>query len=28
MRNELSARHVPGVVDECYDIPVTGNGKK
>jgi acetoacetyl-CoA synthetase len=28
VRKELSARHVPGVVDECFDIPVTGNGKK
>lgn len=28
VRKELSARHVPGVIDECYDIPVTGNGKK
>lgn len=28
VRKELSARHVPGVVDECPDIPVTVNGKK
>jgi len=28
VRKELSARHVPGVIDECFDIPVTGNGKK
>lgn len=28
IRKELSARHVPGVVDECFEIPVTGNGKK
>lgn len=28
VRKELSARHVPGVVEECYEIPVTGNGKK
>lgn len=28
VRSELSARHVPGVVDECPDIPVTVNGKK
>ena len=28
IRNELSARHVPSVVDECPDIPVTVNGKK
>lgn len=28
IRSELSARHVPGVVDECPDIPVTINGKK
>ena len=27
-RKELSARHVPGIVDECPDIPVTINGKK
>ena len=28
IRKELSARHVPGVVDECPEIPVTINGKK
>lgn len=28
VRKELSARHVPGVIDECYEIPITGNGKK
>jgi acetoacetyl-CoA synthetase len=28
VRKELSARHVPGVVDECPDIPFTTNGKK
>ncbi|KAF4307983.1 AMP-dependent synthetase/ligase [Botryosphaeria dothidea] len=28
VRKELSARHVPGVVDECPEIPVTTNGKK
>ena len=28
IREELSARHVPGFVDECPDIPVTVNGKK
>jgi len=28
IRRELSARHVPGVVDECREIPVTTNGKK
>jgi acetoacetyl-CoA synthetase len=28
VREELSARHVPGVIDECFEIPVTGNGKK
>ena len=28
VRRELSARHVPGVVDECVEIPVTTNGKK
>lgn len=28
IRKELSARHVPGVVDQCYEIPVTANGKK
>ncbi|KZF26604.1 acetoacetate-CoA ligase [Xylona heveae TC161] len=28
IRRELSARHVPAVVDECEEIPVTTNGKK
>lgn len=28
VRKELSARHVPGVLDECPEIPVTSNGKK
>ena len=28
VRSELSARHVPGIIDECPDIPVTVNGKK
>jgi acetoacetyl-CoA synthetase len=28
IRKELSARHVPGVIDQCFSIPVTGNGKK
>ncbi|KAB8295911.1 hypothetical protein EYC80_008731 [Monilinia laxa] len=28
VRRELSARHVPGVIDQCYEIPVTTNGKK
>ena len=28
VRKELSARHVPGVIDECFEIPITGNGKK
>ena len=28
IRKTLSARHVPGVVDECPEIPVTTNGKK
>ncbi|KAI9846366.1 MAG: hypothetical protein M1838_001317 [Thelocarpon superellum] len=28
IRKELSARHVPGIVDECLEIPVTMNGKK
>ena len=28
IRSELSARHVPAVVDECPEIPVTTNGKK
>ena len=25
---ELSLRHVPGIVEECVEIPVTTNGKK
>jgi acetoacetyl-CoA synthetase len=28
VRKELSARHVPGIVDECPEIPHTTNGKK
>lgn len=28
VRTALSARHVPGIVDECPEIPVTTNGKK
>lgn len=28
VRIELSARHVPGIIDECLEIPVTTNGKK
>jgi acetoacetyl-CoA synthetase len=28
IRRELSARHVPGIVDVCEEIPVTTNGKK
>jgi len=28
IRKELSARHVPGIIDECPEIPVTSNGKK
>lgn len=28
VRKALSARHVPGVIDECPEIPVTTNGKK
>jgi acetoacetyl-CoA synthetase len=28
IRQELSARHVPGIIDECPDIPITVNGKK
>ncbi|KAL8697060.1 MAG: hypothetical protein Q9201_007328 [Fulgogasparrea decipioides] len=28
IRKELSARHVPAIVDECPEIPVTTNGKK
>lgn len=28
IRRELSARHVPAVVEACPEIPVTTNGKK
>ena len=28
IKNALSARHVPGIIDECPEIPVTTNGKK
>ncbi|KAK3615405.1 hypothetical protein LTR56_026613 [Elasticomyces elasticus] len=28
IRKELSARHVPGIIDKCPEIPVTTNGKK
>ncbi|EON69741.1 acetoacetate-CoA ligase [Coniosporium apollinis CBS 100218] len=28
IKEELSARHVPGIVEECPEIPVTTNGKK
>ena len=28
IRSELSPRHVPSIVDECMEIPVTTNGKK
>ena len=28
IRSELSARHVPSIIDECPEIPVTVNGKK
>ena len=28
VRKELSARHVPGIIGECPEIPVTSNGKK
>ncbi len=28
LRERLSARHVPGIIDECPEIPVTTNGKK
>ncbi|KAF2434107.1 acetoacetate-CoA ligase [Tothia fuscella] len=28
VKKDLSARHVPGIIDECPDIPVTSNGKK
>lgn len=28
VRMELSARHVPGIIDECPEVPLTVNGKK
>lgn len=28
VRKELSPRHIPGVITECPDIPLTPNGKK
>ena len=28
VRADLSARHVPSIIDECQEIPVTTNGKK
>ncbi|KAK6381324.1 hypothetical protein LTS17_004381 [Exophiala oligosperma] len=28
VRKELSARHVPKIIDQCPEIPVTTNGKK
>lgn len=28
VRKELSPRHIPGVIIECPDIPLTPNGKK
>lgn len=28
IRSELSPRHVPAIIDECPEIPVTVNGKK
>lgn len=28
IKQQLSARHVPAVIDECPEIPVTTNGKK
>jgi len=28
VREELSPRHVPGIINECPEIPVTANGKK
>ena len=28
IRTQLSARHVPAIIDECSEIPVTTNGKK
>jgi acetoacetyl-CoA synthetase len=28
IREDLSPRHVPGIISECPEIPVTANGKK
>ena len=28
VRSRLSARHVPAIIDECPEIPITTNGKK
>jgi len=28
VKEGLSARHVPGIIEECPEIPVTTNGKK
>jgi acetoacetyl-CoA synthetase len=28
IKNALSARHVPAIIDECPEIPITTNGKK
>lgn len=28
IKKELSPRHVPGIIDECPEIPITSNGKK
>jgi acetoacetyl-CoA synthetase len=28
VKKELSLRHVPGIIDQCFEIPVTTNGKK
>ena len=28
VRSELSARHVPAIVERCEEIPITTNGKK
>jgi acetoacetyl-CoA synthetase len=28
IRSDLSARHVPAIIDECPEIPITTNGKK
>jgi len=28
IKKELSARHVPSIIDRCFEIPVTSNGKK